>query len=109
MRARWLRHRGLAAFLALTVAFGYGLHEVQQLNEVRCEDRRDGREALRAVVIESFRSSSRTDFAAVPSFADLDPETQRFLNDLAELQSQSPSRAEFRDRILETIPPIECG
>lgn len=102
----WLRQ--LLAYVALTGAFGYVVVEIQHTNKVQCEDRRDGRAALRATVTEAFRPGTPTDFSLIPSFADLDPATQTFLNDLADALSSSSSRTEVRDRILESIPPIEC-
>lgn len=103
---RWVWQ--VLAYLAVTGAFGYTLTEIRDTNAVQCADRRDGREALRATVTEAFRPGTPTNFSAIPSFADLDPATQRFLNDLADALASGSSRTEVRDRILESIPPIEC-
>lgn len=103
---RWVWQLG--AYLAIGAGFVFTTGAIAGQAQQQCSDRLDGRAALRATVTEAFRPGTPTDFSSIPSFAELDPATQRFLNDLAALLSSAEGRTEVRDRILETIPPIDC-
>lgn len=103
---KWVHQ--LVAYLAVTAAFGYLLVQVDQTNDVQCQDRADGRTALRAVIMESFRSSGGVDFTQVESFDELDEATQVYFINLGEMLAAAGNREEVRDRILATVPPIEC-
>lgn len=106
-RRRWVRQ--MAAYLAVSIGFGVTLFIDQRQDDVACEDRQDGREALRQAVTEAFRPSvGGVDFSEIPTYAGLDEATQRFLDDLGEVLANSDGGTAVRDRILETIPPIEC-
>lgn len=95
----------LAISLALVIA---ATVFVPRFVDARCQDRQDGRNALRATVERAYEPGAPTDFTAIPSYADLDPATQRFLDDLALAISEGGDGEEVRDSILESIPPIEC-
>lgn len=97
-------HRRLAAYLLVVAGFALCLQLISANGRQDCLTRRDGREVLRGVVM-LVGSDNRADYSTIPSFADLDPATQRFLTDIG---SRSAGGESFRDQALRKIPPIDC-
>lgn len=112
-RRRWVRQ--LASYVLVVSGFAGILWQLDEQAEVQCADRRAGRDALRGVIIESFRPGvpldAETLVTALPSYDEVeDPATQRLIIELLNtLANRGGSREELRDTLLESVPPIECG
>lgn len=111
----WLRQHWMILgpyLLVVVVACGssfFAIRGFQHRDEVACQDRRDGRQVLREVVIKATEPGQRVDLTKIPGFADLDPATRTYISNLsAGLNVSTPDQIPLRDRLLALIPPLDC-
>ncbi len=96
--------------LIITVATLAGI-QYQHSIDVGCRRQRDDRTALRALVVKAYtpQSSSTLDLSKIAGFDELDPATQRYLENLSTaLNSSGGTVAQREQAALDIIPPINC-
>lgn len=111
---RWLSdtrfawQRRLAAYLIVVGCFGSCLGLIQRNYRAdlarSCSDRAQGRRVLRGLVITAYTQTPPS-YSRIPSFAELDPATQRFLTDLGSSPMGNTDRLR---EVLGQIPEIRC-
>lgn len=105
---RFAWQRRLVAYILVVSAFGACLVLIQHNYEAdirrSCADRASGRQVLRGLVITAY-SQAPPDYSRIPSFAELDEPTKRFLADLGSSQNRQTGRL---DEVLAKVPEVRC-
>lgn len=105
---RFAWQRRLVAYIIVVSCFGACLVLIQRNYEAdlarSCDDRASGRQVLRALVITAY-TQAPPDYSRIPSYAELDPATKRFLTDLGSATTRQTGRL---DEVLAKVPEINC-
>lgn len=122
----------MARFILLTVVPAYvliiivgivGFRIVQNESETRnegdrtilvartvatCEERNTTREALRGTIDAALTGDGLGDLTSLPSYRDLDPDTQRFVREIVEAARSGPSSADALRSYRATLTDEDC-
>lgn len=105
---RYAWQRRLVAYIIVVSCFGGCLVLIQRNYQAdlarSCADRSSGRQVLRGLVVTAY-SQAPPDYSRIPSYAELDPATQRFLTDLSSASTRQTGRL---DEALAKVPEIRC-
>jgi hypothetical protein len=105
---RFAWQRRLVAYIIVVSCFGACLVLIQRNYQAdlarSCADRASGRQVLRGLVITAY-SQAPPDYSKIPSYAELDPATKRFLSDLGATTTRQTGRL---DEVLAKVPEIHC-
>ncbi len=107
---KWLKRHAVAIpFVLIVVASSFGFLGIQHAQDRACHQARDGRVALRALVVQAYSGNGGTlDLTKVEGFDQLDTATQFYMRNLS-AASRSPGNLDAaRQAALDKIPPISC-
>lgn len=106
-RSRWFI---IGPYLFVVLVGAFGFRQLENERQQDCLNQQAGRKVLREVVIEATATSRPIDLTLVPGFADLDPATQTYLQNLSKaLSAGTPSDQQtLRERLLVLVPEIRC-
>lgn len=108
MRTWAYRHPILTNLVLIVLVVAPGYWRLEQQAAQACEDRRESKLLLRDLVELSDDDVGGFNLTAIPSFNDLDPETQQYLTDLESASKQAPRPSEFKRNALKLLDIPEC-